>query len=96
MLIFYLFIISIVIYTILKIFLFEKINNERYYILNIAISSFLLMLFFVWVTTPLILAETIKMEVFWFTLLSLIIRLSPENVSLLFKGLPSETKAFSN
>ena len=83
MLFFYLFIISIVLFSLIKLFLFEKINNDKHFILKMSICVFLFMLFGVWVTNPLIMAEKIKMQIIWFTLLSLIIRLSPQNISIL-------------
>ncbi len=79
MLLFYLLIIGIVLYNILKLFLFENIINKNDYILKISICSFLLMWFGVLVTNPLAMVETFKMQVFWFTLLTILIKVKPEN-----------------
>jgi len=86
MLVFYLLIIAIVLYKFFKSFLFDKIVNKNYYILKISICSFLLMWFAVLVTNPIIIAETFKMQVFWFTLFSVVIRLTPQNTCLLFEN----------
>jgi len=85
MLIFYLLIVAIILYNILRLFLFEKIVNNNYYILKISLCSFLLMWFGVLVTNPLIIAETFKMEVFWFTLFTTILRISQKNTNILFQ-----------
>jgi len=84
MLLFYLFIIFIVLFTTLKLFLYEKIHNNNYYIIKISLCIFLLMWFAVLITNPLIIAETFKMQVFWFTLFTVTIRLSPDNTCFLF------------
>jgi len=86
MLLFYLFIIFIVLFTTLKLFLYEKIHNNNYYIIKISLCIFLLMWFAVLITNPLIIAETFKMQVFWFTLFSVVIRLTPQNTCLLFEN----------
>lgn len=79
MLIFYIIIIIIVLYNTLKIFLFKYYNSDRYYIVKISIGCFLLMWFGVLVTNPLAMAETFKMEVFWFTLFTILIKVKPED-----------------
>ena len=84
MLLFYLFIIIIVLFTTLKLFLYEKIHNNNYYIIKISLCIFLLMWFAVLITNPIIMAETFKMQVFWFTLFTVTIRLSPDNTCFLF------------
>ena len=86
MLIFYLLIIAIVLYSFFRTFLFENITDENYYTLKISLCSFLLMWFGVLVTNPLIIAETFKMQVFWFTLFTIILRISQNNTCLLFQN----------
>ena len=68
-----------------KLFLFEKIVNKNYYILKISICSFLLMWFGVLVTNPLIQLETFKMQVFWFTLFVIVVKLKPDNFYFLIQ-----------
>ena len=86
MFLFYLFIIIILLYNIIKLFLYEKIINKNYYILKISVCLFLLMWFAVLTTNPLIQLESFKMQVFWVTLFTIILRISSKNVSLLLSG----------
>lgn len=83
MLIFYLFIVFLIFYSLFKLFFIEKIHNDNYYILKISLTFFLLMWFGVLITNPLFIIESIKMEVFWFSILTLMIRLSKKNIFIL-------------
>ena len=85
MLIFYIVIIITLLYNLFKIFLFEKYKNEKYFILKISIVLFLIMFFIIISTNGLIDLEHIKMQMFWFTLLSFVLRVNDKNITLFFK-----------
>ena len=84
MLFFYVFLFLILLYYFFRL-LFVKYKNWNHFLLKLSLTVFLIMFFIVISTNGLMDLEHIKMEMFWFTPLTLLLRLNDKNINLLFK-----------